>query len=326
LFPVLAVAPDGHALLAWARAGRIGEEAEVVVAERPPGGSFGEPVLVSAPGADAFGAAVATAAGGDGALAWIRNETTPYELHVRGFDASAPTLSGVAIPPTATAGVPASFAASAFDLWGPATIRWDFGDGATAAGSTVQHAYTPGTYSASVVATDAVGLSAPAQTGIVRVAGLPTESGPPALSGASVRPAAFRVGRAPTAVSAARRRGARRRRSVPAGTTFGFTLDRAATVTISFARRAPGLRSGTGRGVTCARPSRRLRRARARRCTRSIPAGALTRRGSPGSNAVPFSGRVGRRALAPGRYRATFTASADGSAGAPRTLSFRVVR
>jgi hypothetical protein len=91
-------------------------------------------------------------------------------------------------------------------------------------------------------------------------------------------------------------------------------------VTIALARQAPGKRSGG----SCVRPTRRL--ARARRCTRSIAAGTLTRRAGAGANAVPFSGRVGRRALAPGSYRATLTATADGRAGAPRALSFRVVR
>lgn len=322
--PSLAVAADGRALLAWLQLDRPGAEVVLLVAERPPGGTFGEPAPLDGAGGAASGE-VAMAETGDGLAAWIAGASAPYALHARGFDASAPTLSGVAIPPTAIAGVPASFAASAFDLWGPATIRWDFGDGATAAGATAQHTYAaPGRYAASVVATDAVGLAAPAQTGTVQVAAAPTGGavGPPALSGASVRPATFRVGRAATAVSAARRRGAsgRPRRRPPVGTTFRFTLDRAATVTIAFARQAPGKRSG-GR---CVRPARRL--ARARRCTRFVPSGQLVRRVSAGANVVPFSGRVGRRALAPGRYGARLTAAVDGRASAESTLFFRVVR
>jgi hypothetical protein len=52
----------------------------------------------------------------------------------------------------------------------------------------------------------------------------------------------------------------------------------------------------------------------------------LTRVGRAGANAVPFSGRIGRKALAPGSYRATLTPSLGGAFGAPRTLSFTVVR
>jgi hypothetical protein len=41
---------------------------------------------------------------------------------------------------------------------------------------------------------------------------------------------------------------------------------------------------------------------------------------------VPFSGRLGRRALKPGRYRATLVATgADGSKASSRTLRFRVI-
>ncbi|HET6448265.1 MAG TPA: hypothetical protein VFG31_04075, partial [Conexibacter sp.] len=52
----------------------------------------------------------------------------------------------------------------------------------------------------------------------------------------------------------------------------------------------------------------------------------LSRAGRAGANAIPFNGRIGRRALAPGRYRATLTATAAGSAGPPRSVGFTVVR
>jgi hypothetical protein len=42
---------------------------------------------------------------------------------------------------------------------------------------------------------------------------------------------------------------------------------------------------------------------------------------------VVFSGRIGRRALRPARYRATITArDAGGNVSAPRHASFRTVR
>jgi len=50
------------------------------------------------------------------------------------------------------------------------------------------------------------------------------------------------------------------------------------------------------------------------------------RTGGAGAHAVPFSGRIGRSALAPGTYRATLTPSSGGALGAPRALSFGVVR
>ena len=55
--------------------------------------------------------------------------------------------------------------------------------------------------------------------------------------------------------------------------------------------------------------------------------GALVRRDRlAGANTVPFSGRVGHRALAKGLYRATITATgADGKRSQAKHASFRIV-
>ena len=46
-----------------------------------------------------------------------------------------------------------------------------------------------------------------------------------------------------------------------------------------------------------------------------------------GATAVPFSGRIGRRALKPGKYRVTVVvADAAGNRSKPRSIGFRVVR
>ena len=82
------------------------------------------------------------------------------------------------------------------------------------------------------------------------------------------------------------------------GTAFVFTLNRAATVSISIKR----LRRGA-RVVKLKRPSR------------------------AGGNRVRFTGRVGRRTLRPGRYRATLTAvDATGARSQARAVTFRIVR
>jgi hypothetical protein len=310
----LAVAADGRALLAWTQLDRPGGAIGLLVAERPPGGAFGDPVPIQS--ADAASAALAMSDGGDGLAAWIVGAAAPYAVHGRGYDATPPALSGVMIPASAAVGVPAAFAASPFDVWGPSTTSWSFDDGATATGATAQHAYArTGSFTVTVTATDAVGNTTSSSAAVNVLA-----TGGPVISGASLTHRRFRVGRSRTAVSARRRRTSR----APVGTTFRFALDRAASVTIAFARQASGLRA---RGGRCVRPSRRLRRARARRCTRLVVIRpALTRAGRTGANAVPFSGRLGRRALAPGRYVATLTATAAGRAGAPRRLAFRVVR
>jgi plastocyanin len=106
----------------------------------------------------------------------------------------------------------------------------------------------------------------------------------------------FRVGPGATALSAAR---ARR------GSAFEFRLSRAATVRIALSRVL------TGRGGK----------------KRHAGKGTLVRRGRrAGANTVPFSGRVGRGALAKGLYRATIRATgANGRRSKARRTSFRIV-
>jgi len=118
--------------------------------------------------------------------------------------------------------------------------------------------------------------------------------GPLALSGLRVTNRSFAVARRSTpAVGQAQAAVSRKR-----GTSFLFRLNRAGTVTIRIKR----LRH-SGRVVK------------------------LTRSSRAGANRVRFSGRVGRRTLRPGRYRATLTAvDQAGSRSKPSALTFRIVR
>ena len=111
-----------------------------------------------------------------------------------------------------------------------------------------------------------------------------------------------------------------RRRKPARGTTFRYTLSRSATVRIVIAQPAPGRREG-GR---CVAPDRRLRKAR--RCTRSLRRATLGRTSHAGANRVAFSGRIGSRALRPGRYTATLTATAAGHTSRPQSRKFTIVR
>jgi len=55
--------------------------------------------------------------------------------------------------------------------------------------------------------------------------------------------------------------------------------------------------------------------------------GTLTRKANAGTTSVPFSGRLGRRALGPGSYKATLAATgADGARSDAKTVRFRVIR
>jgi Tol biopolymer transport system component len=123
----------------------------------------------------------------------------------------------------------------------------------------------------------------------------------------------FRVARQATALTAAARR-------VRAGTTLRYRLSEAARVAVKVERQLPGRRT-KGR---CVKPAPRLQ-ARPR-CTRVVPAGTLVRSGRAGANAVRFSGRLGKRALAAGRYRVTLVATdAAGNRSRPARLVLRII-
>jgi len=136
------------------------------------------------------------------------------------------------------------------------------------------------------------------------------------------------------ALSASRRRfrvGARRMpptgnaiataRRARKGTTLRLTLSEAARVSFTVLRKLPGRKVGK----RCRKPTRRNRGRR--RCTRLVRSARFVRSAPQGRSKVPWSGRIRRRALKPGRYllRATPTDPA-GNAGLTRSLSIRIVR
>jgi uncharacterized delta-60 repeat protein len=136
---------------------------------------------------------------------------------------------------------------------------------------------------------------------------------PPRLF-ASLTHKRFRVGRGRSPF------GARRHRRAPVGTTFRYRLSEAARVTIRLERALPGVR----RGKRCVKPTRRRH---GKRCTRFKRVGRLVRESPKGRSRVPFNGRIKRRALRRGKYRAVLRAvDAAGNKSAARKLNFRVVR
>lgn len=104
------------------------------------------------------------------------------------------------------------------------------------------------------------------------------------------------------------------------GTTFRFSLSEPATVGIVISERLSGRRSGK----RCVAATAKLRRAAT--CTGFIRQGTLTRTGHQGTNRVAFSGRIGSKALKPGRYQATLIAGAPFTrASKPAAITFTIV-
>jgi hypothetical protein len=95
-----------------------------------------------------------------------------YTFEVAAFDFAAPSLTA-SVPPNGVASLPVGMAAAASDRLTATSISWNFGDGGTATGGAVQHAFgAPGAFDVTVTAKDGVG-NAVSRTAPVLVAAPP---------------------------------------------------------------------------------------------------------------------------------------------------------
>jgi hypothetical protein len=166
---------------------------------------------------------------------------------------------------------------------------------------------SPGTtYYYGFTATNSAGTSSP------NLRSFTTAGGPaapkPALSGLKLSPTSFLAARSGASLAAA------------TGARLSYRLSGAATVTFRVRRLLPGVRSGK----RCVAPGKARRKGR--RCTRAkLVKGSFKRVSTAGANSARFSGRVGRRALARGRYRLTGTPSAAAGRGRAISVNFKIV-
>ena len=207
-----------------------------------------------------------------------------------------------------------------------ARYHWDFGDGTNTASSSplAEHSFKkPGTFPVTLTVSDeagcaieyvATGQFAYCNGGAGARSKRELVSPVPAILSLSVSKKRF-ASRSSRPASATRKR--KRRRT---GTSFRYRLDRAATVTFTIKRRTSGRRVG---GRCRAKTKANARR---RACALYRTKGRLKHRGRKGRNAKKFNGRLRKRALAPGRYRAVAVAVNSGFKSSTRTVSFRVVR
>lgn len=134
----------------------------------------------------------------------------------------------------------------------------------------------------------------------------------PVVKRFSVTPKTFAVARGATAISA---------RKTRRGTTFRFRLSERARVRIVLTLVTVGYVKG--KRCVAKRPASKRK---PRYCTRYVAAGALKRARLEGAVKLPFSGRMGRRPLRVGPYRARLTATdRAGNRSQTRTQHFRVV-
>jgi streptogramin lyase len=145
----------------------------------------------------------------------------------------------------------------------------------------------------------------------------PADTTSPTFLAARLTAKAFAVdthGSAETAVTA-------RVKKVKKGTSFVYTLSEASRVLFAIEQ----MQKGRKVGGKCQKPSKKNKAKK--RCTRYVKIGTFGQDGTAGSNTKAFSGKIGRRALRPGSYRATIGASdAAGNKSQLKRLNFKVVR
>ena len=164
----LDVAPSGAAVATWL--GRSGARPAVQSASRPAGGTFGgvSDIALGDAASDPqelpFSPAVAIDDQANAAAVWMRQRFSvglginEWRVDAAGYDAAPPTLTAVSVPPSASARASVGMAAAATDRWTGSAIAWSFGDGASAPGDAVTHAFgTAGAFNVTATATDGVG-------------------------------------------------------------------------------------------------------------------------------------------------------------------------
>jgi Abnormal spindle-like microcephaly-assoc'd, ASPM-SPD-2-Hydin/Galactose oxidase, central domain len=113
-----------------------------------------------------------------------------------------------------------------------------------------------------------------------------------------------------------------RRKKPPIGTTFSFSLNEPANVSLSFTQRVRGREMKH----KCVAQTKADRRKRA--CERTATRGTLSFSGHNGTNKIVFQGRISHsKKLKPGSYALVITATNSGGLRSlPRSLSFTIVK
>jgi hypothetical protein len=165
--PKVVAGGNGDALISWS----LGDGKAIPTVQRRANGTFG-PLLTAvsaanpAPGENLnfFEPSIGIDDEGNGVAAWTRtsnrNAADHFRFQTASFDAAAPALTS-SVPPGARVAAPIGMAAAASDRVSPVAIAWNFGDGSTATGGAVSHAFgSAGAFNVTVTATDAAGNAA----------------------------------------------------------------------------------------------------------------------------------------------------------------------
>jgi hypothetical protein len=161
--PTIAADHLGNTVVVWAAFESGAVNGSIRASRRGPGGAFVAPVEVAPPAfAEQNIPALALADSGDGVALFQRSNGSHLVAQAANLDVTAPSVSAFSVPANGTTGKPLTFAATASDVWSAvSSYQWSFGDGSTATGASVAHAYaTEGSHTVTLTVTDGVGNAA----------------------------------------------------------------------------------------------------------------------------------------------------------------------
>jgi PKD domain/PASTA domain len=166
--PRISLDAAGDAVAVW-RGLRSARE-RIQAARRPARGAWSAPVLISGGRADGDLPDVNLDAAGNGAAIWQSGNGVTWTVQAAGLDAAGPVLGRLRIAGSRIPRSRLTFSVSPFDVWSALRGRphWVFGDGTSANGRRVTHAYgRAGSYTVWVRQGDAVGNASTATRRIV---------------------------------------------------------------------------------------------------------------------------------------------------------------
>jgi PKD domain len=267
-----------------------------VAYKRPPSWGGGPPTPLAS--ADAIG---------DALVGWTSGTGPGASATAAVYDGAPPKVDAIDVPGRGKPDEAVDLSVKGSDVWSPFSVVWSFGDGTTAEGARVSHAFAnTGATTVSATLTDTAGnattatrtitISADGRQGSAQAPGVGTstpaaptgkaDTRRPVVTKATITRTIFRPaeGSSPFAHAAAVRR----------GSALSLTLSEPAKVTITVSRMATQPRR-VSRCVQLGAPGRANAKTMGRvgQLTLDVP----SRRAS-----VPFTGRIGSKALSRGRY------------------------
>lgn len=306
--PFLATAASGEIVALW-----VGSSSghQLIGAANRPAGSASFAALPSVPGTENGQPVAAVDDQGNVPAAWINNNAGQMTVQATGLDVAPPAISGVSFPATAIAGTQIPYGATVLDRWSPVTASWTFGDGATGPLNGTHTYAAPGSFLATLTATDATGHSA-TTTRTVQVLPAPP-SGAPAITGLKLSPSSFKAASKGASVA---------RASTATGTTVSYRISQPSKTTLTVQRGARGVR----RGKRCVAPTKHGSAKGAKTCKRFVSVGSFSHSdASAGAVSFHFTGRIRGKKLRPGRYRLQAIGTSAAGKGTAAVATFRIV-